>query len=81
MSKEEIIKKLQDLGWYNRDYYNCFEYFETGRYVEIDLPYIDFYIYKDEEKYKGYLDVGEFKLFYKLVEILMEEQVLKTYKE
>lgn len=76
MSKrlQEILDKLKELGWIDiNDYHTDFKFGETNRWVEFDgdpIKYIDIYIYKDEEKYAGYLTVEEFKLFDELMKEL-----------
>lgn len=68
MSKKRIIKKLSYLGWYQTDYdENCFRYYDTNRYVDIDYPYIDIYTYNCGTKYKGYIESKAFLLFAKLL--------------
>lgn len=71
-----VIKKLENLDW-ERAYRGNYEYWKyrgTNRYVDIDLPYIDFYIYSNEEKYCGYLTAAEMHLFSELVDILVREK-------
>ena len=71
-----IAKKLEKLGWKKygfQDYYNWADT-NSNRHVQIDLPYIDFFIYQNEEKYKGYLTVAELHLFYRLVKEIKKHE-------
>ena len=65
---EDLTDKLEHLGWrrYMGDAFN-WKFGDTGRFVDIDLPYIDIHIYKDGEKYGSYLSVIEFNLFNELL--------------
>lgn len=70
MSIKRIIKKLESMNWhlisiYSKRQYN-FEYDGTNRYLELSNKYLDVYVYKDGEKYKGYLSTEELEVFYKL---------------
>ena len=67
MMKEEILKRLADIGWQIivEPYYFKFE--DTNRYIDI-------YNYYKGEKFSGYLKEDELILFSKLVEILSAEQ-------
>ena len=71
-----VIKKLENLDWERiyRGHYGYWKYRGTNRYVDIDLPYIDFYIYSNEEKCCGYLTAAELDLFNKLVQLLVQEK-------
>lgn len=61
MDKE--LKKLEKLGWECCCPPSCFRFKGSDRYVDLDLPYIDVYVYLDEQKYGSYLTVAETKAF------------------
>ena len=70
MSLKRIIKKLHALGWSDEKDHLLWKYGDTNRYLEIKLPYIDFFILDYTGKWRGYLTVKEFFLFSKLVKKL-----------
>ena len=69
MKRANLIKKLECMGWvrYMNDDYNwqC-----KNRYVGIEFPYINIYVFAEQEKWKSYLTVAEFDLFNKLMKKL-----------
>lgn len=76
---EEIVEELRHIGWemYMENVFS-WKYGDTGRFVDIDLPYIDIYTYNNGEKYCGYLTSHEFDLFNDLLKC---EEFLNKHEE
>ena len=74
---EEIINALVERGWYRylgeEDLFH-WKTKNSNRYVDIELPYIDLYVYADGEKYKTYLAVDELNTFNSLIQFLNNNQ-------
>ena len=69
---KDILKQLEDAGWH-QILDKVFQWYDSNRYVEIDYPYIDIYVYVEGEKYLGYLAFGELHLFNELCKLYEKE--------
>lgn len=79
------VTRIEQLGWERylgrEDIYH-WRTRNSNRYVDICLPYVDIYVYKNEEKYRSWLSVEELNAFNALTQLLdTQKKDNATYEE